>query len=120
MPNKETKEESKFEKILKNARIPYESQCQFNYIDENDKIRYFYVDFILNNKLVVFIDGIEHKKNRQKVKDELQEMILERKRFYILRITNWDINNRDNDLFSKRLISVLKNIELTVENKTMY
>lgn len=118
--NKKTKEEIKFEKILKELKIPYQYNHQLAYLDENNKIGYFYVDFLINNKLVIFINGLEHKRDRQKIRDELQELILGKRGFCVLRITNWDINNRDRGLFIKRLTNILINIEFSVENKRMY
>jgi len=96
MPRQNTKEEIMFKSWLDVLEIPYSYQHQFSYLGDNGKIRYFYVDFLININninLVVFIDGGEHIRSRQKAKDIFQEIFLTNEfGLTCLRITNYRIN----------------------------
>lgn len=87
MKKQPTDAENKFAKILDDNGIQYIQQA----VIETKDNHYYIVDFLLNNKVVIEIDGGYHNEEEQKERDEYRTKVLESLGYGIFRITNEEV-----------------------------
>lgn len=87
MKKEPTVAEKMFASILNDNGIPYIQQA----VIETKDNHYYIVDFLLNNKVVIEIDGGYHNEEEQKERDEYRTKVLESLGYGIFRITNEEV-----------------------------
>jgi very-short-patch-repair endonuclease len=71
--------------------------------------KYVYVDFLIEKKLVVEVDGIKHRKSKIRIKkDIIKDKALRAKGYSILRIPDYEILNNVDDCFNKIIDKLIR------------
>ncbi|MDT7891530.1 MAG: DUF559 domain-containing protein [Thermoproteota archaeon] len=104
-----TKPEMKLFELLKKHGINFTTQ--FPILIKKYK-KYVYVDFLIENKLVVEVDGIKHFKSKARIKkDIIKDKALRAKGYSILRFSDKEIFENPENVIEK-IIEKMKELNL--------
>lgn len=79
--------------------------------------KHFIVDFLIENKLVVEVDGIKHRRSKTRIlKDKIKDKALRAKGYSILRIPDYEIIENLEECY-KKIIEKLNKLKKLGVNK---
>jgi very-short-patch-repair endonuclease len=83
-------------------------QTQFPILVKKYK-KYYIVDFLIENKLIVEVDGVKHRTSLNRIKkDKIRDKALRAKGYNILRIPDYEILNNIDEVIKKIKKKIMK------------
>lgn len=108
-----TKAEMRFLSYLQEFRIPYNTQVHIELPlqPEEERTRHVVPDFTIGSKIVVYIDGAVHDKQKVRIKDEENDKILhDQMGMTVLRFRNFNVLDKTQESKDTIMLTVWETI----------